>query len=147
MRIFAPTVVFVSVMAASGQGPKNGPTPDLSIIPAITIHRSHISFSRALGDLGGKVGIDIALAPDVADVHLNELLYVNAAFEDVFVRIVHGQCLDYKITGPRSIVVTRSHSGGRSKASGPRAITWPDCAAGYVAPAPPEITSNGLQRP
>jgi hypothetical protein len=144
----ALTVVIVSVTAAaSGQGPRNSSPPSPGGGPSVTVRYSDVSLSRALRDLGQRVGLEIVLAPTVADARLSESLYVNAAFEDVFVNVIHGQCLAYRITGPRSIVVTRSQSGGKSNASGPRVVTWPDCADGYVAPARPELTPEGLHVP
>ena len=93
MRRLALIVVFVSMTAgATAQNPMPGP----ATVPPVTLYASDILLSRVLRDLSHKAGLEIVLAPNVADERLSELLYLNAAFEDVFVNIVHGQCLAYR---------------------------------------------------
>jgi hypothetical protein len=139
------TLVFVgsfvlSIGTASGQVARgNAPSLHLEFNSPITVHLSQVRLSRALNELGSRVGVQITLAPDVDDVTIHELMFVKAAFAHAFARVIHGQCLAYKITSPRSVVVTRPLRGGRSNVAGPRVVVWPDCSDEYEPPAPPEI--------
>jgi hypothetical protein len=107
---------------------------------SVTTHLSNVRLSTAINELGREAGVRITLAPDVEDVTIGELMFVKVAFQDAFVQVVHGACLNYSITGPQSILVTRPRSGGKSRTRGPRATVWPDCSADYTAPAPLQIS-------
>jgi hypothetical protein len=148
MRIIRAIAVLIAAAATASAQDRTTAAPALNIefSRPITVRFADIRLSQALRDLGRVAGVKVTLAPNVEDARLRELMFVSAAFEDVFAAIVGGECLAYKITGLRSILVTRSPSGGKSNAHGPRAITWPDCADGYVPPAPPKVKLEGFRR-
>lgn len=137
-------IAIAAAAATSAQGPRE-PSLQLDVIPSVTASLSDVRLSTALDVLGREAGVSITLAPDVADVTIRELKFVKVAFQDAFVQLVHGACLDYAITGTRSILITRPRSGGKSEVRGPRAIVWPDCSADYTPPAAPRI-SRGTAR-
>lgn len=72
----------------------------VDVIPSVTASLSDVRLSTALRDLGRDAGVRITLAPEVEDVTIRELMFVKVPFQDAFVKVVHGACLDYAITGP-----------------------------------------------
>ena len=148
MRMRLAIVVWIAATgAASAQGQATAPQAlNLEFSRPITVDFKDIRLSQALRVLGRAAGVKISLAPDVDDVRVVEAMFVNVSFEDAFNSIVRGECLAYKVTGPRSVVVTTASSGGKSKAHGPRVIVWPNCTDDYVPPVPLEVRAEGFQR-
>lgn len=137
-------VVIAAAAAAAAQAPRE-PSLQLDVIPSVTASLSHVRLSTALRHLGRDAGVRITLAPDVEDVTIRELMFVKVAFQDAFAQVVLGACLDYTITGPKSILITRPRSGGKSEARGPRAVVRPDCSADYTPPAALRISRRAAQ--
>ena len=137
-------IAIAAVAATSAQGQRE-PSLQLDAIPSVTASLSDVRLSTALRDLGRDAGVRITLAPDVDDVTIRELMFVKVSFQDAFVQVVHGACLGYAITGPKSILITRPGSGGKSEVRGPRAVVWPDCSADYTPPAALRISRRTAQ--
>jgi len=139
----AAVLLLVAASAAVSAQTANDSPNKLALESAapITVQFNGVLLSEALYRLGRRAGVSVALAPDVKDTRV-EATFINSGFEDALVMVVTGECLTYKVIGERSVLVTKSPTGGKRKARGPSVSVWPNCSDGYVPPG----TASGLAR-